>query len=677
MRAIRFMFGAALVLTGAMVSAQVPSKNPGKTPGFDIGAMDKSVDACADFYQYACGSWIKNNPVPADQSRWSRFNELAERNNAVLREILEKASQGGEKRNPTDKMIGDYYGACMDEASVNKKGIAPLKPDLDAINGMKSKSDLTAVITRLHRSSTPGLFRFSSTQDAKDSATVIAEFDQGGLGLPNRDYYFKDDAKSKDLREKYVAHVSKVLQLEGDDRAKAAANANIILAMETELASGSLGPVDRRNPEKLYHPMTVAEFQKLAPSLNFTRYMQDLGTPKVTRLNVAVPDFAKAMESAISKHSLDDVKTYLRWHTLRSASPLLSADFVNENFDFFSRTLRGAKEIRPRWKRCVQYTDNNLGEALGIAYVEKAFGPEARKRMSELVHNLEVALKADIEGLDWMTPTTKQRAVEKLSTMVNKVGYPEKWRDYSSVKIAPGDLLGNSERASIFEVKRQLNKIGKPVDFKEWLMSPPTVNAYYLAEQNNINFPAGILQPPFFDAKIDDAVNYGAIGAVIGHELTHGFDDQGSQYDAQGNLKDWWTAEDKQAFKQRTSCVVNEYNGFPVDDLKVNGELTLGENTADNGGVRIAYMALLEALKGKSVAPIEGFTPEQRLFLGWGQIWCQNSTPQAARLQVQTDPHSPGKYRVNGVVSNMPEFQKAFGCKAGQPMVSANACRVW
>jgi endothelin-converting enzyme/putative endopeptidase len=536
------------------------------------------------------------------------------------------------------------------------------------------------VIIQIHKENGPGFFSFGSGQDFKDSNSVIAQFGQDGLGLPNRDYYFKDDPKSKQTREQYVAHVAKIFELMGDAPAKAAAEAKTVMDIETALAQGSLGPVDLRDPEKNYHKMALADLEKLTPSFSFTKYVKGLNAPKVEMLNVAQPEFAKAMQSTIDSRSLDDLKTYLRWHVVHANAALLPSNFVDENFNFYGKTLRGAKELRPRWKRCVQLTDNALGEALGIAYVDETFGKEGKERMLKMVHNLEASLGKDIENLDWMTPETKKQALEKLQGIANKIGYPEKWRDYSSVKIVPGDAMGNNLRASAFEVKRQLDKIGKPPDRKEWGMTPPTVNAYYDPQMNDINFPAGILQPPFFNKNADDAGNYGGIGAVIGHELTHGFDDEGRQFDAKGNLRDWWTPADAKAFEERAGCIVNEYGNFTaVDDVKLNGKLTLGENTADNGGARIALMALLDSINGKPEATqkIEGYTPEQRFFLGYGQIWCQNQRPEAARLQALTDPHSPGQYRVNGVVQNMPEFRKAWGCKVGQPMAPENACHVW
>jgi endothelin-converting enzyme/putative endopeptidase len=449
------------------------------------------------------------------------------------------------------------------------------------------------------------------------------------------------------------------------------------MTIETALAKGSLDVTSRRDPEKVYHRMEIQQLVSLAPSIAWEKYLTGIGAP-VKTINVAVPDFFKAMEAEIKAVSLDDWKTYLSWHVIHAAAPLLPSAFVNENFEFYGKTLTGSKELKPRWKRCVQYTDSDLGEALGQKYVELTFGKEGKERTLAMVGALEKALERDINQLDWMTPTTKKRALEKLHAIANKIGFPEQWRDYSNLEIKKGDAIGNSFRSNTFEFKRQIAKIGKPVDKKEWFMTPPTVNAYYDAQNNNINFPAGILQPPFYDNKLDEAVNFGGIGAVIGHELTHGFDDEGGRFDAKGNLDNWWTEADAKAFEERTNCIATQYSAYPgTPDLKLNGKLTLGENVADNGGLRIAYMALMDTLAGKPQKKIDGFTPEQRLFLGWGQIWCTNHTEQSLRLRTQTDPHSPGQWRVNGVVSNMPEFQKAFACKVGQPMVRENACRVW
>lgn len=646
---------------------------------FTPSTLDTSANPCEDFYQYACGAWMAQNPIPPDQSVWGRFDELQERNRDVLHEILEKASANDPGRGAAEQKIGDYYASCMDEKTVEAKGLDPLKPELDRIARLRAKSALVDEIAHLHATGVRRvLFHFDSSQDFKDSTQVIAEADQGGLDLPDRDYYLKQDAKFAELRKQYVAHVTKMFQLLGSSPEKAAAQARVVMEIETTLAKGSLDRVSRRDPAKIYHRLTTKELAALAPSFAWPKYFAGVNTPPVQSLNVVVPDFFKQMESVLGGTSLDDWKTYLTWHVVHDKATLLPAAFVNENFDFYSKTLQGTKELRPRWKRCADYTDRQLGEALGQEFVERTFGAEGKRRTLAMVEALEKALARDINDLDWMTPATKKQALVKLRAIANKIGYPDKWRDYSSVKIVRGDLLGNAIRADDFEFHRQLAKIGKPLDRTEWYMSPPTVNAYYDPQMNNVNFPAGILQPPFFDNKLDDGVNFGGVGAVVGHELTHGFDDQGRQFDAAGNLRDWWTAEDGKEFQKRADCVADQYSSYTaVDDVKINGRLTLGENVADNGGIRIAYMALMDLLAGKPAPKIEGFTPEQRFFLNWGRIWCQNRTEAAARMRATVDPHAPGQDRVNGVVSNMPEFQAAFACKAGQAMVRPKACHVW
>lgn len=669
---------AALAVLPAVAVAADP---PAKVPGFDPTAIDRSVAPCADFYQFACGNWTARNPVPADRARWGRFDELAERNQTALRGILEKVSAADPKREPIDQKIGDQYAACMDEAAIEAKGVAALKPELDRVDKLASKSELPAMLAHVHDGGVNAAFRFGSQPDFKDANSVIAAADQGGLGLPDRDYYLKDDAKSADLRAKYLAHVQKMLELSGEPATAAAADARAVMDLETALARASLERVKRRDPANVYHKMKVADLQAITPGFDWKAYLAAAGGPPVGDLNVTVPDFFKALDAQIASLPLETWKAYLRWHLLHENAGLLPAAFVNEDFGFYGKTLTGAKELRPRWKRCVALVDNEMGEALGRRYVEATFGAEGKARTSKMVSALESALAQDIETLPWMTEATKVQALGKLKAIANKIGYPDKWRDYSRLGIARGDALGNKLRAEAFEVRRDLEKIGKALDRSEWSMSPPTVNAYYNPLQNNINFPAGILQPPFYDNAMDDAVNFGGIGAVIGHELTHGFDDSGRKFAANGDLKDWWTEEDAKEFEKRAGCIADEYSGFTVagGDVHLNGKLTLGENTADNGGVRIAYMALMQTLAdaAKKPVPIDGFPPEQRFFLGFAQVWCQNETEESARLRATVDPHSPGRYRVNGVVANMPEFQQAFACKAGDAMVRENACRVW
>jgi putative endopeptidase len=640
--------------------------------------MDMTANPCIDFYQYACGTWTANNPIPADQSSWGTFNVLADRNLAVLRGILDKASVNDPKRSAVEQKIGDYYASCMDEPAINKLGIKPLEPELKRIDAINSKAAILDALVQLHLDGVGVFFNFSSEPDAKNSTQVIAGADQGGLGLPDRDYYLKDDPKSVKLRQQYVAHVQKMLELAGESAPKSAADAQVVMRIETDLAKGSLDLVSRRDPNQVYHKMSVKELAVLSPSLDWPKYFAAMGAPSFTDLDVSVPEFFKTLNTVLTQTSLADLKTYLRWHLLHSEAHFLAKDFVDENFHFFGQTLTGAMELQPRWKRCVRATDGDLGFALGQKYVEQAFPPEAKARVLSMVQEIETMMGEDLRSLDWMTPATKEQALIKLRGVANKIGYPDKWRDYSTVQIVRGQAVGNDERATEFEVHRELDKIGHPVDRGEWLMTPPTVNAYYNPQENNINFPAGILQPPFFDNRMDAAVNYGAIGSVMGHELTHGFDDEGRQFDAEGNLRNWWTPEDAAEFEKRAECFVKEYSAFtPVDDVHLNGKLTLGENTADNGGVHLSFLAMLKSRDGNTQAKIDGFTPQQRFFLGYSQVWCQNVRPETARLWAQTDGHSPGRDRVNGVLGNMPEFREAFACHAGQPMVHAPACRVW
>jgi putative endopeptidase len=673
----RFLF-ATFLLAGLMATHAVAQENKAAASPL-VSALDQTADPCVNFYQFACGSWTKNNPIPSDQAIWSRFGELAERNRLVLRGILDNAAKAT-TRTANEQKIGDYYSTCLDEDAINKKGIAALKPEFGRIDSLKDKAALPALLAHLHAEGVDGIFSFSSGPDFKNAKEVIAQADQGGLSLPDRDYYLKDDATSVKIREQYLEHVANMFKLLGDTPEKAKAEAKTVMAIETALAKGSMDRVERREPEKIYHKISQQEWQALTPSFSFAKYVADLNAPAFTSINVATPDFYKALDAELKSVSLADLKTYLRWHLVHAQSAMLPKAFVDESFNFYGKTLTGAKELQARWKRCVSATDGDLGEALGQVFVEKYYPPEAKERTLKMVNELEAALHQDISELPWMSEATKKQALVKLDAIKNKIGYPSKWRDYSTLKIEKGDALGNSLRANEFETHRELAKIGKPLDKQEWQMTPPTVNAYYDPTENDINFPAGILQPPFYDFKADDALNFGGMGAVIGHELTHGFDDQGSLFDPEGNLKNWWTEEDTKAFKDRTQCIVDEYDQFvAVDDVHVRGKLTLGENTADNGGLRIAYMALMKSIadSGKQPEKIDGFTPEQRFFIGWGQIWCQNQTDQIARLLAQNNEHSPGNYRANGVVQNMPEFQKAWGCKAGQPMVKVNACHVW
>jgi endothelin-converting enzyme/putative endopeptidase len=677
----------AAFLLSPLLRAQSNSAAPPPQPDhFSLDAVDSSIDPCTNFYQYSCKKWMAANPIPPDQPAWGHGGKLALWNQYVLKDVLEKASADSPSRSAIDQKIGDYYSSCMNESAIDAKGLAAIQAELDLIASLRSTADLGRELAHIHAITfqlvppsdsgfATALFGFTSSQDLDDSSKVVAALDQGGLGLPDRDYYLKDDAKSVELRKQYVDHITKTFVLLGESPTAAAVDAKTDMDMETALAKASMDIVMRRDPANLNHKLSAQQLRALMPAFSWDDYLKALNPPSTIHYLVTSPDFFKEVNQLITAESLDHWKIYLRYQLVNVSSPLLSAPFADERFDFY-----GLKQQRPRWRRCTQYVDRDLGEALGQAYVDRTFGADGKARMLKLVHALEASLQNDIQQLDWMTPATKQQALVKLHGFEDKIGYPDKWRDYSSLKIVRGDAMGNAFRSSEFELHRQLAKIGKPVDREEWGMTPPTVNAYYDSQLNTINFPAGILQPPFFDKQADDAANFGSIGAIIGHEMTHGFDDEGRKFDATGNLRDWWTAEDGKEFEHRVECVADEYSAFEATPgTKVNGHLTLGENTADNGGARIALMALKDTLKaeGKSDLKEDGFTPEQRFFIAYGQSWCSNMTPELLRVLAQSNPHSPPEFRVNGVVSNMPEFQQAFGCKKGQPMVRDNACHVW
>ncbi len=666
------------ILLGAITCAAATAQSS----GVDLSAMDPSVNACENFYQYACGSWRKNNPLPGDQARWGRFPQLLEQNQKVERGILEKAAEPSPSRSALDQKIGDYYASCMDEAAIDAKGVSGIAPMLDQIAKISAKRDLPAEIARLQRSGMRAFFTFGIRPDLKNSKEEIAAVDQGGLTLPDRDYYLKDDPRSVELRKQYVEEVKTMFELlakaQGKSQMDAGAKAEAVLKIETALAKASMDRVSRRNPDNIYHKLTPDQLAALSPDFAWKQYLTDIGIPPVKSLNVGNPEFMKALNATLDATSLNDLKAYLEWQVVTGNAGVLPKAFRDADFDFFQKTMNGVKQAPPRWKQCVINTDRALGEALGQKFVEVAFSPASKVKTLQLVGEIEKEMGADIKAAPWMSPATKDQAFTKLNEVSNKIGYPEHWRDYSSVKIIRGDYAGNVDRAREFEIQRGFAKLGKPVDKSEWNMTPPTVNAYYSPPENNINFPAGILQPPFYNPKASDAVNYGAIGVVIGHELTHGFDDQGRRYDGEGNVRDWWSPADAKAFEARADCIANEYSGFsPVEGVHLNGRLTLGENAADNGGIHLAYMALMDSLAGKVLPKKDGLTTEQQFFLGYAQVWCENTAAESSRVRAQTDPHSPGQFRVNGVVSNMPEFQKAFACKAGDPMVSHDPCRVW
>jgi putative endopeptidase len=648
--------------------------------GFDVSNLDRTCKPCDDFYQFAVGGWLKNNPIPPEYPEWGSFITLADKNEQALHGILEAAAANRSAvPGSNEQKIGDFFASCMDTKEIDAQGLKPLSADLSLIAAIHDTATLIDTGAQLQAKGVGVLFNFGSDQDFKDSSKVIGEATQGGLSLPDRDYYTRDDDESKKLRQQFVEHVAKLLVLAGDTQDQATSQANTILGIETSLAKASMTNVERRDPEKIYHKMSIADAQALTPQLPWSAYFRAIGSPALTEINIGQPDFFKALNGMLTSVSLNDWKTYFRWQLINRSAALLSDPFVQENFAFNGRILTGSKEIRPRWKRCTTSTDQQIGEALGQVYVQKYFPPEAKARALELVNNLIAALRDDLQILPWMSPGTRKAAIEKLQAFTLKIGYPDKWRDYSALKIERGSYLENVFRASQFENARDLAKIGKPVDRGEWGMTPPTVNAYYNPQLNEIVFPAGILQPPFYDPKRDDAYNYGAIGAVIGHEITHGFDDQGAQFDPRGTLKNWWTPEDLKSFQTRGECVAKQFDGYEVEKgLRENGKLVEGESIADLGGVALAYAAFQKSLHGNAgQKDANGFTPLQRFFLGYAENWAVNIRPELARLQTNTDPHPLPHFRVNGPLSNTAEFAQAFGCKKGDAMVRTQVCKIW
>ena len=645
-------------------------------PSIDHKVMDEKADPCGNFFRYACGGWIDANPIPADESSWGLDHVLALRNKEKLRAILEKAAT---QPTPDTQKIGDFYATCMDEAGIEKRGLGPLKPLLEQIDAIGDKARLWPVIGALHRAGVEALFGFGAGQDAKDAESVIAIAYQGGMGLPDRDYYLKTDPASLKLRGDYRTHVAHMLVLAGENQTDAAAHAGTVLAFETQLALGALDRVSRRDPQQTYHKMSRAELDTLTPGFDWTAYFGAIDAPTIASLTVSEKGFFPSAAKAFATTPLADLKIYLKWRLIGASAPWLPKALVDENFAFYGTRLTGATENKPRWKRCVDFIDGAMGEDLGRAYVADAYPPEAKTGTETMVAAIADAFESDLKSLDWMSAETKEKALVKLGQMRKKLGYPDHWRDYGPLTVVRGDMLGDAARAAGFELRRELDKIGKPVDHGEWEMSPPTVNAYYDPQMNDINLPAGILQPPFFSPRYDDAVNFGATaGGTVGHEMTHGFDDEGRQYDGHGNLTDWWTKDDAGKFNKRAQCVVDQYSGYVViDKIHINGKLTLGENVADLGGVRLGYVALMKILAKKPVGLIGGLTPAQRYFIAYAQSWCSVTRPESIKLRAAIDPHSPAIFRVNGVVSDMPEFRAAFACKPNAPMVRTKTCRVW
>ena len=674
----------------APTASQKPAARPAPAPApaqgagyVDEAALDRAADPCEDFYQFACGTWIKKTPIPPDRAQWSRsFSEIDARNEKILREILEGAAAGKQgAADPYEDKIGAFYAACMDEDRAETASLAALKEDLARIDALRDTKGLPAVLAALHRQGAFALFHIEAQQDFKDASQMIGGVDQGGMGLPDRDYYLKDDAKLAETRARYVEHVGRMLALLGEPQKKAEAQAKAVMGIETALARVSMSRTERRDPYKIYHPMDRAGLEKKAPRFGWTAYFTALGHKDVQALNVVAPDFFAGLSDLLGKARVEDLRAYLRWQLLSDAAPTLGKKFVDEDFRFKGQTLSGAKELLPRWKRCVAATDGALGEAVARPFVRRAFGGESKERSLAMIRGIEAAFAQNLQALPWMDDATRAAAAEKMGRIVNKIGYPDRWRDYGALEVDRASFYRNAARAAAFDLDRDLRKIGQPLDRGEWLMSPPTVNAYYNPSMNEMVFPAGILQPPFYSRDLSAAVNFGAIGMVMGHELTHGFDDEGRQFDGAGNLRDWWSKDVGKAFTDRADCVAKQYEGYEVlDGRRINGRLTLGENIADIGGLKFAYQAYRAAQPAEGTAPAEkvaGFSSDQQFFLAFAQGWCTSRRDELALRRLIDDPHSPPRFRVNGPLADTPEFQAAFQCKAGSKMAPANRCAVW
>jgi endothelin-converting enzyme/putative endopeptidase len=664
-------------------SAPAPAEKPitaiPYSPSLDLADVDRTADPCVDFYQYVCGGWMKNNPIPPDQAAWDVYAKLADENRQLLWGILEEDAKLTQ-RTPAQQKIGDYYAACMDTDAINARGLAPLQPELDRIAALQDRKQLAAFLREGAKQRGLYFLGAGAEPDPKNAGTMIVGVQAGGLGLPDRDYYTRTDAKSQDTRQHYLAYMAHLLVLAGESQAQADQDAAATMKIETALATASLTRVERRDPYKTYHPMKIDAVDSLIPTLELGAYLNQEHVPATVLANVDVaqPKFLAALQTELATEPLDSIKAYLRIHALNTAAASLSSNFEDARFDFYSKYMRGVPQMPARWKRCEGQIDRALGEALGQEFVARTFSPDTKQKVLVMTEQIEQAMQQEIENLDWMSPATKQAAIAKLHLVYNKIGYPDKWRDYATLTIERNDYFGNVMRVHVFADKRDWAKVGKPVDKNEWYMSPPTVNAYYDPSMNTINFPAGVLQPPLYDSKEDDAPNYGDTGGTIGHELTHGFDDEGRQFDGQGNLRDWWTPADAKGFEDRINCQRDQYAGYViVDDIHINSKLTSGEDVADLGGTLLAYLAWKKQTAGMNLETKDGFTPDQRFFIGYAQWACENNRPENLRVSAVTNPHSPGKYRVNGIVSDLPQFQQAFACKAGQPMVSAKACKIW